>query len=183
MNESLMLRGTAVASSRRKFLAGIAVMVGVCGFGSRAVIEAQEPSMKEIPGAEANRKRTSLHYQEDFNATPQRVYDALLDAKQFAAFSGLPAEIEPKAGGAFSLFSAQIVGRNVELVAGQRIVQAWRPASWAPGVYSIVRFEIKPRATGSTMVLDHTGFPEGLADHLNSGWKEHYLDPMRKYFA
>ena len=79
--------------------------------------------MKEIPSTEANRKRTTLHYQVDFKASPQRVYDALLDAKQFAAFSGLPAEIDPKPGGTFSLFSAQIVGRNVELVPGQRIVQ------------------------------------------------------------
>jgi activator of HSP90 ATPase len=62
-------------------------------------------------------------------------------------------------------------------------VQAWRPASWEPGIYSIVRFEIKPRGAESTMVLDHTGFAEGLADHLSSGWQEHYLDTMRKYFA
>jgi activator of HSP90 ATPase len=183
MNEDLILRGVAKVRNRRRFLGGIAAAVGAVALGSRATIEAQETSMKEIPSTEANRKRTTLHYQVDFKASSQRVYDALLDAKQFAAFSGLPAEIDPKPGGTFSLFSAQIVGRNVELVPGQRIVQAWRPASWEPGVYSIVRFEIKPRGSESTMVLDHTGFAEGLADHLNSGWQEHYLDTMRKYFA
>jgi len=105
-----------------------------------------------------------------------------LDPKQFAAFSGMPAEIDANAGGAFSLFGGQIVGRNVELITSQRIVQAWRPAHWTPGVYSIVKFELKPNGSGSTLVLDHTGFPEGLADHLDSGWHEHYLSALQKYF-
>jgi activator of HSP90 ATPase len=39
-----------------------------------------------------------------FEASPQRIYEALLDSKQFAAFSGMPAEIDAKAGGAFSMF-------------------------------------------------------------------------------
>lgn len=183
MNEDSTERGVSDTRSRRRFLGGIAIASGAFAFVGEATLRAQEHSMKEILATDANRKRTSLHFETDFKAAPQKVYDALLDAKQFAAFSGLPAEIDPKPGGTFSLFSAQIVGRNVELIGGQRIVQAWRPAAWEPGLYSIVRFEIKPRAADSTMVLDHTGFPEGLADHLNSGWQEHYLDTMRKYFA
>jgi len=45
-----------------------------------------------------------------------------------------------------------------------------------------VKFELKPNGSGSTLVLDHTGFPEGLADHLDSGWHEHYLSALQKYF-
>jgi activator of HSP90 ATPase len=143
----------------------------------------QQPPAKETTGTAASSMHTSLHYQEDFKVSPQRIYEALLDSKQFAAFTGVPAEIDPKAGGAFTLFGGQILGRNVELITRQRIVQAWRPASWAPGVYSIVKFELQPHDSGSRLLLDHTGFPEGLADHLNSGWHTHYLNTLQKFFA
>jgi activator of HSP90 ATPase len=144
---------------------------------------AQQPAMKETPGTTANHSRTSLHYHADLKASPQRIYEALLDSKLFAAFTGAPAEIDSRAGGAFSLFGGQIVGRNVELIPDRRIVQAWRPSHWDPGIYSIVKFDLKPRETGATLVLDHTGFPEGLADHLDEGWRMHYLDTLQKYFA
>jgi len=42
-----------------------------------------------------------IHQEIEFKTNPQRVYDALLDAKQFSAFSGAPAEIDRQAGGAF----------------------------------------------------------------------------------
>ena len=81
------------------------------------------------------------------------------------------------------MFGGLIVGRNIELVPAQRIVQAWRPTHWDPGVYSLVKFELKPRASETTIVLDHTGFPEGDYDGLNSGWKSHYWDPLMKFLA
>jgi len=106
----------------------------------------------------------------------------LLDAKQFAKMSTLPAEIDPKEGGAFSLFQGQIVGRNVELVRDERVVQAWRPAHWEAGMYSMVRFALKAQGAGTLVVLDHTGFPEGDFDHLDEGWKAHYAERMETYF-
>jgi hypothetical protein len=39
-------------------------------------------------------KSITIHQEIDFNATPQRLYEALLDANQFTAFSGRPAEIK-----------------------------------------------------------------------------------------
>ena len=76
----------------------------------------------------------------------------------------MPATIDATAGGAFSTFGGLIEGRNIELIPNQRIVQAWRPTHWDPGVYSIVRFELKPKGSETTVVLDHTGFPEGEFD-------------------
>jgi activator of HSP90 ATPase len=167
--------------SRRQLVKGLAIVFGAFGV-SKAWGATPQSTMKEIPSAAANKTRTSLHYEVDFKPAPQRIYEALLDSKQFAVFSGMPAEIDAKAGGAFSLFGGQIVGRNIELITNQRIVQAWRPAHWTPGMYSIVKFELKPNGSGSTLVLDHTGFPEGMADHLDSGWHEHYLNTLQKYF-
>jgi activator of HSP90 ATPase len=122
----------------------------------------------------------TLHQELDFEAPPQRLYKVLLDSKQFAALSGAPAEINSEDGSAFSLFGGRIVGRNVELVKNQRIVQAWRPKSWPKGVYSIVKFELKPRGQGTHLVFDHVGFPEGEHDHLAEGWENHYWKSLRK---
>jgi activator of HSP90 ATPase len=173
----------ASSPTRRQMIARAAIAVGGFATGLGAWGKTRQQAMKETPGTAANQARTSLHADFTLNASPQRIYEALLDAKQFAAFSGLPAEIDPKAGGAFSLFGGQIVGRNVELVPNQRIVQAWRPAHWGPGVYSIARFDLKTEGSGSVFSVDQKGFPEGDFDGLSDGWKLHYGDPLKKYLA
>jgi activator of HSP90 ATPase len=91
--------------------------------------------------------------------------------------------VSPHAGGAFSVFDGYIVGRQLELVPNERIVQAWRVLSWPRGLYSIARFELSEQAGATTIVFDHTGFPKGTAEHLASGWQEHYWDPLTKILA
>jgi activator of HSP90 ATPase len=183
MNERTNAAAWAHAPTRRQIATGIAMVLGGLAAGSRTPAEGQQQTMKEIPPTAANKSRTSLHEVIDMKAGPQRIYEALLDAKQFAAFTGLPAEIDPKAGGTFSMFGGLIVGRNIELVPNQRIVQAWRPSHWDPGIYSIVKFELKPQSSGTTVVLDHKGFPEGDFDSLDFGWHAHYWEPLKKFLA
>jgi activator of HSP90 ATPase len=131
--------------------------------------------------AQTGKPGTAIHQSVDFNATPARIYEILLDAKQFAAFTKDTAEIQPQAGGAVRLFGGRIEGRNIELIPNQRIVQAWRPASWPAGVYSIVRFELAARGAGARLVLDHAGFTEDKWEGLNSGWPKMYWEPLQKY--
>jgi activator of HSP90 ATPase len=169
--------------TRRQMIAGVAMAFGAMAARSKVWAETQQQSMKEAPRSAANEKRTSFHLETEYKASPERIYNVLLDSKQFAALTGMPAEIDPKAGGAFSMFGGMIVGRNVELVTNQRIVQAWRPAHWDPGVYSIVKFELKSQEAQTILVLDHTGFPEGDYDSLASGWLNHYIDPLKKFLA
>jgi activator of HSP90 ATPase len=121
-----------------------------------------------------------VHQEVDFAAAPHRVYEALLDEKRFSAFAGMPVTIRREEGGAFSLFGGVIVGRNVELVADRRVVQAWRDKAWDPGVYSLVRFELTPRGRGTHLVLDQTGYPPGEFHSLSIGWPAHYWEPMKK---
>ena len=137
-----------------------------------------------------------IHQEVAFKVSCKRVYDALTDAKQFnkvvmlsaAVQSGMvprdkPVEVSSEAGGAFSAFGGHITGRHVELVPSERIVQAWRAASWGPGQYSIARFELVEQGSGTKVVFDHTGFPQGQAQHLAEGWKGNYWEPLEKYFA
>jgi hypothetical protein len=62
-------------------------------------------------------------------------------------------------------------------------VQAWRVVDWNPGVYSIAKFELTEQGPGTRIVFDHTGFPEGLAQHLASGWTSNYWEPLAKYLS
>lgn len=68
---------------------------------------------------------TSVHQEVDFKSPPARIYDALLDAKQFAAFTKDTAEIQRQPGESFKLFGGRIEGRTIELAPNQRIVQGW----------------------------------------------------------
>jgi activator of HSP90 ATPase len=169
--------------TRRRVLSGVTLALGGLAAGLDSGAAPQQQTMKQTPATAANQSRTSLHQEIGLKAAPQRIYEILLDSRQFTAFTGLPAEIDPKAGGPFSMFGGQIVGRNVELVPATRIVQAWRPSHWDPGIYSIVRFELKPEDPGVKVILDHTGFPEGDYDHLFEGWNSHYWQPLAKYLS
>ncbi|HEX4737785.1 MAG TPA: SRPBCC domain-containing protein [Allosphingosinicella sp.] len=128
--------------------------------------------------------RTAIHQEVTIHAPPARVYEALLDSKSFAAFTRMPARIDGREGGATWLFGGLVAGRNIELVPGKRIVQAWRTTrDWQPGTYSLVRFELRPRGSGTLLILDQTGFPAGNYDHLNAGWGPRYWQPLDKFLA
>jgi activator of HSP90 ATPase len=168
--------------TRRQMIAGSAI--ALC---SLAITDAQADAQEAA--TESAKMKTiimtrAIHQEEDFKAGPRQIYEALLDAKQFSAFSGgRAAEIHREVGGAFSLFAGHIVGRNLELVPNRRIVQAWRAASWPEGIYSIARFELLGQGSGTRVMFDHTGFPPELAEHLESGWNENYWTALQKYLG
>jgi activator of HSP90 ATPase len=164
--------------TRRRAIAGIAAIVGSLAAGARAAGETAEAAKPALGPA-----RASLHYEEDFKVGPERIYALLTDAKQFAAMTGREAVIDATEGGAFSLFGGLIIGRNVELLPGKRLVQAWRPTHWDAGVYSIVHFELTGDAAKTSLLLDHTGFPVPEADSLDAGWQRHYLKPLAKFLS
>jgi activator of HSP90 ATPase len=185
MSEGSIPANSRGASTRRQMIAsfGAAAIAGLAVSRNLSALPRQQQDTKEAPSTPASQARTSLHQEIELKAGPQRIYEILLDSKQFAAFTGMPANIDPAAGGAFSMFGGMIVGRNVELIPNQRIVQAWRPTHWGPGVYSLVKFELKPQGNGTLLILDHTGFPEGDYDSLFKGWGLRYWDPLRKYLG
>lgn len=161
----------------------IALVTTALGAAASPAPCAQPDTMKEKPSTGTHKMSTSLHQEIELKAAPQRIFDVLLDAKQFAAFTGLPAEIDPKPGGTFKTFGGLIEGRNVELIPAQRVVQAWRPASWESGLYSVIHFELRPQGAKTLLTLNHTGFPEGDYDHLLFGWNTRYWGPLKKYLS
>ena len=182
------LAAGAYEFNRRQAIAGVAMAFwGLAGVSSKACVEA---------GEEISHTAESIHQEVVFKASRKRVYDALTDAKQFDKVVQLsdarkirmqpgapPAQISPEVGGAFSIFGGLIVGRHIELAPNKRIVQAWRPAYWEPGVYSIVKFELSDSGSETKLVLDHTGFPAGDGKSLLDGWNKNYWEPFAKFLA
>lgn len=113
--------------------------------------------------------------------SPEKIYQALTSAAEFSNWTGAPAEIAEEDGGRFSCFGGQITGRHIELVANERIVQAWRAAPWSEGVYSIVKFDLSKSGDSSTIEMSHAGFPDDMAEHLEGGWHKMYWDPLRAH--
>jgi activator of HSP90 ATPase len=144
-----------------------------------------------VSADEISHMAEAIHQEITLNASPKHVYQALTDAKQFdklVILSGItpkkfPTEISSEVGGTFSIFEGHIIGRNLELVPNQRIVQAWRVVTWDPGMHSIAKFELNEQGAATKIVFDHTGFPVGLAQSLADGWKEHYWSTLEKYLA
>jgi uncharacterized protein YndB with AHSA1/START domain len=175
------------APTRRQVITGGAI--AVAGVAMRPL-----PVLADVSD-EISHTAEAIHQERLFKAGRKRVYDALTVTKQFdqvthdvmqsAAMSKMqkPTAISPHVGGTFALFGGYIVGRHIELVPNERIVQAWRVGSWDRGIYSIVRFQLTQRGAGTRIVFDHAGFPKGQAEHLASGWQEHYWDPLEKFLS
>jgi activator of HSP90 ATPase len=188
MNHASNLAAVAGTSSRRQMLVGATI-----AFGGLAM-----SPIKAWASAEEGISHTaeSIHQEPVFKASRKRLYEALTDAKQFSKVTQLSAamqsgtslgnratEISHEVGGAFTLFGGHIVGRHIELMPNERIVQAWRVVDWNPGVYSIVKFELTEQGSGTKLVFDHAGFPQGKGQHLADGWRANYWEPLEKYLA
>ncbi len=122
----------------------------------------------------------AIHQEVTIPATTSAVFEVLTTSAKFAEMTGgRSADISKEAGGAFKMFGGDITGRNIEMVPGTRLVQAWRSGAWPEGVYSLVRFELSGSAGETKLVLDQVGHPDGAEATLSSGWSQMYWEPMR----
>jgi uncharacterized protein YndB with AHSA1/START domain len=115
-------------------------------------------------------------------AAPKQVFEALINEKKHAKFTGAPAVISRKAGGAFTGYGGYLSGFNLEVVAGKRIVQAWRSKGWPAGTYSIVTFAFARSAGGKTKLsFSQVGVPAADVKAKSEGWRTHYWKPLKAY--
>jgi len=179
--------GWGLGATRRQMIFGAAAAFG--GFAAYPL------NAQGSDGSGLSHAAESIHQEPVFQASRKRVYEALTDPQQFdkvmrlsAAMRSMatgtkPAEIDRNIGGAFLIFGGYVSGRHIELVPNERIVQAWRPQSWKPGEYSIVKFELVEQGAETRIVFDHRGFPDGTGDHLAAGWKDNYWEPLQEYLG
>src|SRR5260370_18159186 len=95
---NLSLLAFANASTRRQMIAGSVVTLGGLAIGSTVAWAEPQNTMEEKPSS--GDKSIALHNHVEFKTPPARIYEALLDSKQFSALSGAPSEINREAGSA-----------------------------------------------------------------------------------
>ena len=122
------------------------------------------------------RQSATLH------AAPHAVYEALMDSRQHARFTGSPARMSRKVGGAISAFGDYISGTNLELVPDQKIVQAWHASEWPAGHMSRVTYRLTPVKGGTRLDFTHSGVPDQFFDDIKQGWIDNYWQPLRARF-
>jgi len=117
------------------------------------------------------------------NATAHEVFEAYLDEKQHAEFTGAPAQIERKAGGRFTAHAGHLEGTTQEIEQDRRIVQAWRSVNWPAGHFSQLTLTLTPiyEGRGTQLSLVQTGVPADQYESINSGWRTHYWNKLGEY--
>src|SRR6266849_5821913 len=117
-------------------------------------------------------------------APPDRIYEAWLDSAEHSAMTGGRATIDANVGGRFTAWDGYIEGATLELEPGRRILQRWRTSEFPPGAAdSLVEIRLEPLEEGTRIIFLHSEIPEGQRTKYEQGWREHYLDPMDRYFA
>ena len=115
-----------------------------------------------------------------FKIPPKSVYDLLAGSRERTEITGREALMSDEVGGTFSTDAGQVTGVNVDLVPGQRLVQAWRRADFPEGIYSMAAITLAPTPSGGTeLVLTHRGVPKHLLDEIEDYWRVVYWARMK----
>ena len=117
-------------------------------------------------------------------ATPDAVYDAWIDGEKHSQMTGGAATGWPESGAEFTAWDGYIRGRNLALEPGERIVQSWRTTQF-PESARDSRIEVTLEAVdgGTRLTLRHSDIPEGQGKSYETGWADHYFEPMKAYFS
>jgi len=117
------------------------------------------------------------------DASPVEVYDAYVDPKKHAAFTGDSATGTAKVGGKFAAGNGYISGKYLKLEKGKRILHEWTTTEWPKGYPpSLVELILKPKGKRTELTMIHSKVPAEQAADYDQGWKDFYWEPMKKYF-
>ena len=119
-------------------------------------------------------------------ATPERVFRSLTDPTELAAWWGSDEMyrtfdwmIDLRAGGKWSTSAlgadgtkGTVDGEYIEVDPPKRLVYTWRP-SWDDFQVTTVQYDLQPTATGTRLLVTHTGFGDRAmaAAGTGEGWK------------
>lgn len=117
----------------------------------------------------------------EMNATPDEVFEALVNPEIIQLWSGDEAKMTPNVGGAFSLWGGQMYGTNLEVVKNKKLVQEWCYDQWETP--SRVTITIKGKGKQTIVELLHEDVPEKSFQSLAEGWDSFYLGAIKDMFA
>jgi uncharacterized protein YndB with AHSA1/START domain len=134
---------------------------------------------------DATTETTAVERELTIDASPETVWEFLVDPDKATRWMGERADFEPRPGG---LYRVEVipgntaVGEFVELDRPRRLVFTW---GWEPGGNakvpsgsSTVEIELTPNDDGTTLRFRHHGLPDEAAAQSHAhGW-DHYLERL-----
>jgi activator of HSP90 ATPase len=128
-------------------------------------------------------KTKSIRQTATFNASPEKIYNLIMDEKKHTEFTGSKATISSKLNGKFSVWDGYVHGHNIELEKGKKIVQAWHFAEegWPDDHFSICTFELEQAGNKTKLRFLQTDVPEQTVASISEGWKQFYWKPIKAY--
>jgi len=118
-------------------------------------------------------------------ATPEQVYQTLMDSKLHSELTDSPAKMSSEVGGSFTAYDGYIQGKNLELVPNKIIVQKWRGSGehWPPKYYSKIKYELTEVPGGTRIDFTHEDVPEAEHDNIKQGWIDNYWMQLENKFG
>ncbi|HEX8516125.1 MAG TPA: SRPBCC domain-containing protein [Bacteroidia bacterium] len=116
----------------------------------------------------------------EMSATPEEVFEALVNPDVIQTWSGDEAKMGSNPGDTFSLWGGQMFGKNLEIVPNKRIVQEWSYDQWdAP---SKVTLNLKAKGKKTIVELLHEDVPEKSMRTITESWNSYYFGAMQEMF-
>lgn len=120
-----------------------------------------------------------LKLSDKFKCRAQDLFAALTDEARVRAYTQSPASVDPKVGGAFSLFSGNVTGVFKDVKPYELLTQAWRMKTWAENHHSEVTLKILDLGDECKLELTQTGIPAADYESVKVGWRAHQWDRMK----
>ncbi len=117
----------------------------------------------------------------EFSASPEQVYELIMDEKKHAGFTSDSAKVSREVGGKFSVWGGYATGKNLEIVPNKKIVQTWRASDWPAEVESKVTFKFSKKDNGCELKFTQTGVPSKFYKDIEQGWVDNYWNLMKAY--
>lgn len=128
-------------------------------------------------------KTGSIQQTIPFNAPASFIYELIMDENLHAEITGGEVKMGRNINDRFTIFDGYCTGYNIELIPGERIVQAWHfvEEGWPEDHYSKCTFNFKNIDDGCILEFTQEGIPENNVNALKEGWQTYYWEPIQEY--
>jgi len=112
------------------------------------------------------------------------LFSAFVDVQRLQAYTGAPAQIEPRAGAPLSIYGGAVRGEVISCEPNASLVLKWRAQSWLADSFSTVTLKFETIETSrSRLVLNHTNLPSAEVSSTRAFWEEQFWARLRALFG
>ncbi|MDP4219069.1 MAG: SRPBCC family protein [Bacteroidota bacterium] len=124
-------------------------------------------------------KTKTIRQSVTIHAKAHDVFEALMDEKKHAKFTGGPAKISRRVGGKYTAYGDYMGGENLEIIPDKKIVQTWRSTDLPKDLTTKITFNFKEEKGKTKLAFTHSGVPEKQYEEFRKGWIDFYWNPLK----